>query len=143
MGLSLLFESISPEIESDEQLTRYIFTNNYFARTTGRVKPGAFLKRPSDEYLSVYRIMDLSENEIWELGEEHAAKPSKRKLLARGDVSVSDALAQDLTVTDEQLPPRHAGVRGWPLNKSSEKSIAQKIAAEAMLALIPSKSDTN
>lgn len=141
MGLTLLFESISPEIKSDELLARYLFSNRHFAKTTGRVKPGAFLKPPKDEYLSVYRISGISESAIWELGQEYAAKPSKRKLVARGDVSVSDVLAQDLTVTDEQPQPRHAGIRGWPLNKSSEKSIAQKIAAEATLTIFPSKSD--
>ena len=63
------------------------------------------------------------------------AAPLGRPLYGRGDLSVSSVLATGLTVDPDDNPPRHAGIVGWPETKDARISLAQRLAASALLRL--------
>lgn len=139
-----MFENIDPEVVSTEPLTRYLFhKKNHYSEESRRVKFRAFIKPHKSEFLSVSRTIGLNESDIWKLGEEYVAKPSNRTILARAGFSASSILNNGLSVIDDQPPPRHAGIGGWPIEKHTAKSVAIEIAAEATLTIIPSNSDEN
>ena len=70
-------ESRNPEgtlptaVGDREPLTRFLFSDKLFARTAGRVKRHAF-DPPVNLQLSVFRIHDVAEDRIWQLGYERA-----------------------------------------------------------------------
>ena len=93
---------------------------------------------------SVYRINDLTIQQIYEIGQLHVAEPLCKRLLGRADIAASSILKQDLKVEPEPRPhPRHANIVEWPADKSEQKMIALELAAEAQLHLTkqPMKSD--
>ena len=74
------------DVAASEQIARYILSKRYFSTKNRTVKYGAYLPAPDGE-TSVYRISGLSEEEIWEIGQEYVAKPSRRTLLRAGGYS--------------------------------------------------------
>ena len=72
-------------ISPSENTTRYILEKSGFARTIGRVKPNVFLPAPNGQ-TSVYRIMGLTLDEIWNIGQKYVADERKKTLHGRGDI---------------------------------------------------------
>jgi len=62
------------------------------------VKYGAYLPAPNGE-TSVYRISNLVEKEIWDIGRKYVAGPSKRTLRARGDTTAVEIANEAILVT--------------------------------------------
>lgn len=114
----------------DVTLTRFLTQSDHFSREQNRIKERAFLPAP-DLCLSVFRINDLSEDEIWELCE-------RLPKYGRGDFLSSRVSSIGLRAEPDNDPPRHVNIVGWPPEKSAQKSLAQKLAAEATLRLNPS-----
>jgi hypothetical protein len=54
-------------IKDQEAIARFITSKRWYSREKNAVKPQAFMP-PSDLKLSVFRIDNLSEPEIWEIG---------------------------------------------------------------------------
>jgi len=118
-----------------ETVTRYIFTERHYAKTTGRVKYGAF--SPKGGKTSVFRIVSLTSERIWNIG-DYVAKESCRTLRARGDLVASDVFDEGLEIeSDTRKHPLHANIIGWPSVRAKIKLLAIKLADKAQLHLEP------
>lgn len=99
------------------------------------MKYAAYLPASNRE-TSVYRISGLSEEVIWEIGQENVANPSGRTLYARGDTQAAVILKTGLALVPETTPhPLHANIAEWPSDKDEQKMLAMEIANEATLAV--------
>ncbi len=122
-------------VDDSELLARFILFSNRI-RSDGSVKPDAFIPFPWPD-LSVTRHVGLSEAEIWELGQQVADSQTK-PLYGRADVEASTIICQGLRIVPTLTPRNHADVTGWPLDKPSQKIIAQELAATAEWIANPS-----
>jgi hypothetical protein len=121
-------------VAASEQIARYILSKRYFSISNRTVKYGAYLPAPNCE-ASVYRISNISEEEIWDIGREYVAEPSKRTLYARGDTTAAVITKTGLEIVPETaLHPLHANIVNWPSEKDEQKILAVEIANEAKLA---------
>lgn len=120
------------EPSPQEPLARFLFNRKHYAREKGRVKPRAFQPAAKDNKTSVFRTIDLAEEEVWRLADEHAAG-DRGKAEARAVLLVRQVTDAGLRVEPDDIPPRHANLAGWPTAKDEWKSIAQELAAEATL----------
>lgn len=123
-------ETVSPA----ESLARFVLQPDWI-RADGTLRPDPFVPHPHTD-LSVTRHHGLTPEELWELGENVAAELRKKRpsaaLLGRGDFQASLAFAHGLQVKPHEPPRNHANVEGFPKdNKPLQKSIAQRIVAEA------------
>jgi hypothetical protein len=89
---------------------------------------------PPDRCLSVFRTSTLSENEIWEIG-ENVGRQRSRQLLGRADIQTVSVLEAGLCVDSDDNPPRHANILGWPNEDSAIKLAAMQLAEKAQLRL--------
>lgn len=99
-----------------EPLARFLFNRNHYAPETARVKPRAFQPARKDYKTSVFRIIDLAEEEVWRLADEHAAG-DRGKAEARAVLLVHQVTDAGLRVESDDIPPRHA--KRWPSRDSS------------------------
>lgn len=119
-----------------EDITRYIFSKKHYAKTTGRVKYPAFL--PKKGKTSVFRIDELSDEQIWNIGENYVAPISSRTLRARGDIVASDVFDEDLAIKPDTKKHRlHTNIVGWPLEQAKIILLATNLADKAQLYLRP------
>ncbi len=115
-----------------EVVTRYILSRRHYAPTAGRIKYNALM--PKNNESSVYRIHDLSHDEIWSIGHNFVEKLSERTLYARGDLVASDVLETGLNIVpDTTQHPLHANIVGWPPEKPKKLILAKKLAQKAHL----------
>lgn len=124
----------SPVIPS-ENIARFVMSSNYYSVSKRIVKPGAFLPKDSERQISVYRIYNLTEYEIWKIGEEKVAKPGRRNLYGRADIIAKIALDQGLRIVPDNRRDRHANVTDGPEEKSKRLQIAQELAKKALLTI--------
>jgi len=129
-----------PEVTPQETLTRYVISKSHFRKDLQTVKPDAFIPHPYHE-LSVARLLELSEEEIWSLGKKVAtARVPPKTLHGRGDIQTSAILEEGLQVKATPLSdnPNHADITNWPMeDKPAQKLIAQEIAAAATFVPAP------
>ena len=124
-------------VAASEQIARYILSKKHFSVTNRTVKYGAYLPAPNGE-ASVYRISNISEKEIWDIGQEYVAGPSKRTLRARGDTAAAVITKTGLEFVPETTPhPLHANIANWPLQKDEQKMLAVEMANQAKLVTPP------
>jgi len=119
-------------VNPEEKIARYIFDNNKIKRSILKVRHTAFM--PTAGCLSVFRIYDLSEDYIWEKGEELGASRG-RPVLAHADVKAQIILDNKLIIDPDNDPPRHANIVGWPIDDSAAKLKALELADKATLSL--------
>ena len=94
---------------------------------------------PPDGELSVFVTDGLSgDDEIHDLGRAHVSKPTK-KCKGFAEIGVPNVTRHNLAVTRDDDPERHAIVTGWPVDKHFQKSLAQQMAADAILHYAPHK----
>jgi len=122
------------QVSSEENLTRYILHTNHFSILHKRVKYAAFMPAPNGE-TSVFRISNLSDNEIWGIGDREVAQKRSQPLLGRADILALHILSNKLKIAPDNNPPRHANIIGWPREKSEQKLIAMELADNAQLHL--------
>jgi hypothetical protein len=124
-------------LDSDELLARFIMFERWL-RQDQTVRPDAFIP-PPDLQLSVTRRISLSEDELWDVGQkiadEIAVKKPGARLYGRADIYVRYVSELKLRAEADPLPdnPNHAYITDWPGEKSAQKSIAQELAAKAVL----------
>lgn len=123
----------SADIVPHETLARFLIQSNQFSRE--RVKYNAFLPHPDRLDLSVFRIEELEDEEIWDIGEKHVANPRGKQLYGAGKIAASSFQKHRLDVVSNEPPPRHADILNWPQAKEAQKAIALELASEAILAL--------
>jgi hypothetical protein len=126
---------LAPDPAPGEVTSRYLRQRSHYAPSDGRVKPRAFHPNPEDHKTSVFRVQGLSDSEIWDLGDEHVARPSGIEILALAKLSVEQITGVGLRVEPEEPPPRHANITDWPREKDEWMLKAQELAAEATLCL--------
>ena len=100
------------------------------------------MPRENEEGVSVTRLVQITDAEIWSVGWQMAERRNPpRTLRGRSDVLVATLLGQGLKV--EAVPvegnPNHAEARGWPTLESDQLMIAQEIAAVAKFVPSPPK----
>jgi len=124
-------------VASIEQLARFIVFSGWIRRSDQTVKQDAFIP-PPDLELSVTRHKNLSEQELWRIGQSVAdSRPAK--LHGRADIRAVNVRQQALDVEPNPVPgnPNHANVIGWPVDKPAQKIIAQELAAKARFLPTP------
>jgi len=119
------------QVNATETLARYIYSKNDYKASNHTVKYSAFIPPKEDGRLSVYRILGLGENEIWEIGEH--LRP--RALLARADIKATSVSETGLTIDGDDIPFRHAHIVGWPQEDSAKKLKALELAEKARLSV--------
>lgn len=87
--------------------------------------------------MSVYRIMNLGENKIFDLGHRNVSLDPDDPLIGRADILAGSIFEQDLKIEPDGIPhPRHANVINWPTEISRQRRIAEKLANKAQLHLV-------
>lgn len=123
-------------ISPQEAVTRFIFSESHYAKTTGRVKYPVFLPKKGET--SVFRICKLNDTQIWDIGDNYVAPSSSRTLYARGDIVASDVFDENLTIKpDTRKHKLHANIVGWPLEQAKIKLLTTNLADKAQLCLKP------
>jgi hypothetical protein len=125
------------QIHRDEPLARFIFSRRHFSPTKEIVKAPAFIPNPDDLQTSVFRIYDLIERQIRDVGEDVGrTQIPPRSPRARGEIKVQSVINVGLGVLPDEPPPRHAEIVGWPRDdKPQQLEIAKLLAAVAQLVL--------
>lgn len=133
---------LSATVAADEPLARFLFhKGSHFAPGDGRVKPRAFEPARADNQTSVFRTLDLADEMIWRLGDDHVAPLRKKPVLARAELRAGNVAAVNLRIAPDDSPPRHASISGWPSAKHERMLIAEKLAADARLVVRPGVPD--
>lgn len=118
-----------PQATDDEFLARFVLFRGWIRGSSSTVKPDAFIPYPYPD-LSMTRHLGLSENDIWQIGQEVAdSRPAT--LYGRADVQALHLKRQSLRIVPTPEPKNHANVTGWPKDKPAQKIIAQQLAADA------------
>ena len=124
-------------LADEELLARFITVEHWVRSSNQTVRPEAFIP-PNDLQLSVTRHINLSEEELWNVGQKIAdqvTKTERAPLCGRADLRVRQVSEQQLRTEAAPLDdnPNHAHIIGWPIEKSARKSVAQELAAKAEL----------
>lgn len=84
----------------------------------------------------MFCVDELSDRQIWAMGDQFAAAPTGRVLIGRAELSDGNvtSVGELYLERDDQLP-RHANIAGWPEGKDEWKSLAQELAAMARLSV--------
>lgn len=119
-----------PEVREDERLARFsVYKKD--VRANGTVRARLFLP-PPDLKLSTCRLIGLSEEMVWNIGEEFVAEPRERSLIGRADFMAEDVIRAGLKFDPDGEPyPNHANIVGWPIDKGEQKEKAQMLAEAA------------
>jgi hypothetical protein len=89
---------------------------------------------------SIYRIDNLSDTEIIEIGTQYVANVLGKPLLGRAEILVSEVLEQNLEVVPAPNPhPRHANITNWPDERDASRMIALELSNKAELRLLEKK----
>jgi len=118
-----------PPVSEDEWMARFILFSHWIRKRDRSVRPDAFIPHPFPN-LSVIRHRDLSEAELWQIGQQIADK-RPATLYGRADLQAISVIRKSLRIVPTAEPKNHANIIGWPADKPSQKTIAQEIAAEA------------
>lgn len=122
-------------VKPDTSLGRFLTQHNHFSLTRHEVKFKAFMP-PPDLKLSVFRIDGLYVREIWDLGNSVISQiDQKRRFYGIADIKVAIFERESLAIDPDNIPERHANIIGWPEDQEKQLSIAQILAAEAILLL--------
>lgn len=119
----------SPGIPLSELLARFILHHSQVKTSDSTVRHAAFL--PKDGQTSVFRISELYDSDVWEIGIREVASKRKQPLVGRADITMATVLKIGLQVTPHEPPPRHADIINWPDEKSAQRLKAIELAAEA------------
>ncbi|MBF0566085.1 MAG: hypothetical protein HQK89_12680 [Nitrospirae bacterium] len=119
------------QVDPSEYLTTFIFSKNQFSLLNGRVKKYAFIP-PKHRRLSVFRISELADHEVWEIGEKVGIL-RELPLLARADITVLSVNNAGLYIDADDNPPHHANIVGWHEKDSEIKLKATELAESAQL----------
>ena len=131
-----------PNVESNELTARFIAEKRHLNRSTtpATVKANAYMPRENEEGVSITRLVQITDAEIWNIGKSMAAnRDPPRTLRGRSDVLVATFRGQGLEVEPVAVygNPNHAEARGWPSSESDQLMIAKEIAAVAKFTATP------
>ncbi len=119
-----------PVVDPSETVSRFLLKDD-LRPDRETIKHSAFMPPSSNPELSVFRVSDLSDQQIWALAAEKV-EPARGHIIGRGDLLVSQVVAMKLTVSpDIDLVSRHANIAGWPADRDLRATIAKDLAALA------------
>jgi hypothetical protein len=119
-------------IRDDESIRRFLTSKSWIDRKTSKVKPVAFLPRKMERGTSVHRVLDKSEEALWELGHLIASGTRDGILYGQADVRVAPVRAAGLDLVKDRFPGTHAEIVGWP--HGDDPKSAQLLVAERFFA---------
>ncbi|MCH7229060.1 hypothetical protein [Haloferula sp. A504] len=136
--MSQLPSGLSAEVDGGEPLARYCTSSSWVAKSKGRVKYQAFMPAPDDD-TSVYRSEGMSDGELWAHADRYFVNAEGEPYRIHGAAVVEASCVSEagIQIIPDEGPPRHANLRGWPLDadlelqKSKRKAVAKRIASEA------------
>jgi hypothetical protein len=111
-------------IDPAEPIARFACEGSYY-RTNGTAKPKAF-QPDRDSEVSVFRIAELGEEELWELADSSFTNRGK---LAEASIEFAAYSVVDagLRLERAEPPERHAAIRAWP--EDQNRLLAQQLLA--------------
>jgi len=129
-----------PAVSADGLLARFV-TDAGWVRADKTIRQDAFIP-PRDLNLSVTRHLNLSQQELWKLGQKVVDAISGRRSAAlHGRADLPESQVSKLRLSTKPFPvagnPNHAHITGWPPDKPAQKSIAQQLAAAAKFVAKP------
>jgi hypothetical protein len=130
-----LISVLGADSTPSEVTSRYLLQSRHCTASTGRVSPRAFHPAARDHKTSVLRVQELTERQIWSLGDQYVAVPLGKELRARAELSVAQTIEVRLQVEPAEPPPRHANIVDWPIEKHEWMSCTQELAALTILRL--------
>ena len=107
-----------------------------FALESGRftdsiVKPKLFEPNRRLE-LSVFRVVGLQSSKIQEIGTQVVERhTTAKRLYGWGKFASSIVADLGLELDNDDTPPRHSNITGWPEEASKRKLLQQKLASQA------------
>lgn len=122
-------------ISRDEVVGHFILSKSEFSIQKAQVKHRALEPSLRENSISVVRIRDLSEENIWEWGRQNVISSEAQTLYARADMHVLDIILLKLSIEPDEPPVRHANIANWPSQKDAMIAVAQQLAARAILRL--------
>jgi len=129
------------KVSPGEKLTRFIRYGSHFSDVTNRVRPDAFLPHKNEVDISVFRISEITENEVWKIGQEYV-HTEDRPIKARADLLASNVYDSNLEVIPAEPPQRHTNITPLPVdnsptNRKARRSLAAKLATLSKLVIPP------
>lgn len=122
-------------VDPSETLSRFIFQKNWYGTSDYSVKYAAFMPNPKNGKTSVFRISDISDEEIWDIGDREVSVKRGKPILGRADIIAFVVMSKDLRIEPIEPPVRHANIAGWSDERSRQKLISLELAVEAQLNL--------
>lgn len=119
-------------VEPGEMLSHYLFRSEI--RADNSLKPDAIMPHPHED-LSVTRHKNLTEDQIWDCATIVAGKQNRR-LFGRADF-LADSLPKPLLVKPDEPPCNHAGIFGWPSERSDQMAKALLFAPKCECKRLP------
>jgi hypothetical protein len=121
-------------ITPSDLLARFI-TVKKWVREDLTIRQDAFIP-PRDLNFSATRHGELSETELWRIGQNVANAVSESRnaaLHGRADFTHQNVVDRNLQTEPAPLPenPNHVHIVGWPTDKPAQKILAQQLAAAA------------
>ncbi len=124
-------------VDLSEILSRFILQRNWYRPSDNTVKYAAFMPNPKNGETSVFRTSNLSDKEIWLIGEREVAMKRGKPIIGRAEIVTAVVVSHNLKVVPSEPPERHANIIGWPEEKSAQKLIAIKLAERAQFVKKP------
>ena len=123
----------TPVIE-EEQLVRFALEKSKFRSSDNTAKHSLFMPA-KDNVLSVFRSQELSEAQVFSLGEEFVGGPQGRGVFAYASLRAREFRAETLSLVPTIDPhPRHVDIVGWS-DHASNLNKAQTLATKSLLVL--------
>ena len=124
------------DVTPDEILSRYIL-NKRVIKANNDIRHNLFMPYKEDNSTSVFRVVNLSETDIWNIGNVNVAEPQDKQLIARADIEVSNIEPiGDLIVKSAEPPERHAIITNWPNQREDQIELAKELALSAGKAIL-------
>lgn len=126
-----------PPIGLAERISRFVFQRSHIGGPFG-VRPSAFLPPsslpPARMATSVFRTSSLTQEEVWNLGDNVVGRARGLKALASADLRVAAVTALGLSVMPAPEPhPLHADIVAWPAEKERRKDLALLLCQKATI----------
>jgi hypothetical protein len=127
--------STDPEtLEQSSTLSRFIFSRKQY--NVDRPKPNAFLPPSTNLAISAIWIDNLSDTEIWRIGDDVVGRARNKPALARADIEAKILADVSLTILPDPEPhPRHVNILGWPTEKDERLAVALELCAKSILRI--------
>jgi len=123
----------------DTLLSRFIDESSRLKRDSGtggdRTVWKTFQPDRTRNETSVYDVDNMTDSELWTLGDTEVGAARGRPIIGRAELTVHQA-SYDVLYVERDGPPRHAAIRGWPAHDGPDawgrmRALAAELAARA------------